>query len=100
MAWQLMPAVHDRAGVLRECLERMPGHEPRARDALPFEQRDDPRPPDAWPELGMRELHRRIAAADAVRDGVVIEGEGDRQAGIGHSAMLGGDVAEGGPVRP
>ena len=45
------------------------------------EQREDPRRADPHAELRVRQLDRRIAAADAVGDRVVVEGQGDGQAG-------------------
>ena len=61
-----------------------PGHEPRRRDPLALEQLEDPRHADPRPELAVRQLHRRIATADAVGDGVAVERQGDGQrAGFG-----------------
>ena len=68
----------------REGDQRVPRHEPGARDPLAPEQVQDPRRAHPRPELAVRELHRRVAPPDAVRDGVVIERQGDGEPGRLH----------------
>ena len=89
VAGELVAAGEDRLGRGRERLERVPRHEPGGRDAAVREQREDPRRADPHAELRVRQLDRRIAAADAVGDRVVVEGQGDGEAGqIGHRPIV------------
>ncbi len=83
-----MAAGHERLGVVDERRQRVAGHEPGRRDAAPREQLEQPLRADARPELGVAQLHRRVAAADRIRHGVVVDGDRDGQAGcLGHRVL-------------
>ena len=79
MAGELVAPGDDRRRRLGKRLDGVTRDEPRGRDPAPLEELEEPWGADPRPVLPVRELDDRIAAADGIGEGIVVEREGDGQ---------------------